>query len=290
MSNTTIRALVRGLYAVQKLRIQTGLRVVANFKTKLGQEPGKPETELTPEAKKLLADLRATYYRITDALAGTVTAGKFKGDGIISEYTEYALVESYIALEEQEQRHVRRLADLIEHEPLWVNFLKGVRGVGPAMAGVILSELDIHKAKYPSSFWKYAGLDVVVFDDGHGEGRGRYAEHLTDREYTKSDGTIGVKKSITFNPFLKTKLLGVLASSFLRSGKDSKYASIYYGYKHRLENNPKYADMSKGRRHKMALRYMVKMFLVDLHYNWCLIEGIEPTKPYHEAKLGIKHG
>ena len=34
--NTTIRAMVRGMYDIQKLRIQCGNRVTGNFKAKLG--------------------------------------------------------------------------------------------------------------------------------------------------------------------------------------------------------------------------------------------------------------
>ncbi len=96
---------------------------------------------------------------------------------------------------------------------------------------------------------------------------------------------------------MKTKLIGVLAASFLRAG-DNPYSKIYRDYKHRLENNPKYLEVKdpvenkgrKGHRHAMALRYMIKMFLLDLYTNWRRIEGLPVTVPYHEGKLGMKHG
>ena len=51
MSNRhNIRCLVRGLYDIQKLRIQIGNRITANFKAKeLGQTAGKSEEELETE-------------------------------------------------------------------------------------------------------------------------------------------------------------------------------------------------------------------------------------------------
>ena len=41
-----LRTLVRGIYNIQKLRIQMGNRLVGNFKVKLGQAPSEPESTL----------------------------------------------------------------------------------------------------------------------------------------------------------------------------------------------------------------------------------------------------
>ena len=157
------------------------------------------------------------------------------------------------------------------------------------MAGVIISEIDIHKAKYPSSLQMYAGLDVVVDEEGNGTGRSKKAEHLVDKEYVAKDGTVKTKKSITYNPFLKTKLCGVLAPSFIKAGKDNTYAKIYYDYKHRLENHPAHQEKTKLHRNNMALRYTVKRFLVDLHIAWRTLEGLSVSEEYAVAKLGLVH-
>lgn len=281
----TIKSLVRGAYDLQKLRIQNGNRIVANFRAKLGIEPGGSEEDVEAGAKKLLQRLRTEFRQMTAGIArirpGSVT---FKADGVISTFTELALVRQYEALVQAEESQFRLLADDLESYPLWTEYLKGVKGVGPAMAGVILSEFDVHKAKYPSSFWKYAGLDVAP----DGAGRSKRAEHLVDREYTDKDGNTATKKSITFNPFLKTKLTGVLGPSFLRAG--SEWADVYRDYKHRLENHPKHKDKTKLHRHNMSLRYAVKMFLVALHMKWRELEGLPVSEPYSEAKLGMRHG
>ena len=300
-------------------------------------------------------------------MATATSSGQAQIDEVISTYTELCLIDQYIGLEKSEAAHFRKLGNILKDYPLWTDFLEGVKGVGPAMAGVIISEIDIHRAKYPSSLWAYAGLDVVAgweidhiqpvsgtisrelmetiptsrplkgddvaingeqftLSDGgriltvrhqwddrpeccevvykfseHG-GRSKRKEHLVEREYTDRDGKPAKRMGITFNPFLKTKLVGVLASSFVKQ-KDSPYRDIYDDYKHRLESHAKYGKhlddqkdektgfkkSSKGRRHNMALRYTIKMFLIELYKFWRALEGLEVHPPYQEAKLGHSH-
>lgn len=284
-----LRTLVRGLYDVQKLRIQMGNRIVQNFKAKLGQAPSAPEAEIEQEGKEVLEVLRLSYQRITDGIATFPTPKQaeklFTGDEVISSYTELVLISQYIAIERDEKHHFSRLAYVLNEFPIYTEFLEKVKGCGPAMSGVIISEIDISKAQYPSSLWKLAGLDTGP----DGKGRSRRQEHLVDREYVAKDGTTKTKKSITFNPFLKTKLIGVLGPAFLKAQKNNPYAQIYYNYKHRYENHAVYKDSTKAHRHNMAIRAMVKLFLIDLHSNWRKLEGLPVTAPYHEAKLGIVH-
>ena len=284
MRKETLRTLVRGAYEIQKLRIQAGNRIVANWKVKAGQTPGEKEDVMDDEGKKLLQIIRLSYTRITDGLVNLPTSKRFTGDGVIDDYTELCLVSQYITLEKQEKEHFAKLRIIIQEHPLWKNFLVNVRGVGPAMASVIISELDPHKAKYPSSFWKFCGLDVC--EDG--KGRSRRKEHLRTIEYTNKEGKPAERQGITFNPFIKTKMMGVLASSFLRAG--GEYADIYNAYKTRLMNHPVHAEKTKIHRHNMAMRYMCKCFLLNLHMAWRKLEGLPVSVPYAEAKLGLKHG
>jgi len=282
MSN--IKTMTRGTYDLQKLRVSTGNRLVGNFKVKIGQKPSESESELDAEGKKILLDLRRSYKKITDGIKKLPTLSKFKGDEVISTYAELALVDTYIRLESEENRNFRLLGKILEDEPIYARYLKKIKGCGAAMSGVVISEIDITKAKYPSSLWAYAGLDVA----SDGKGRSRRKEHLVETAYTKKDGTESIRQGITFNPFLKTKLIGVLASSFLRA-KDNEYARLYYEYKNRLENHPNHTEKSKGHRHNMAMRYMIKRFLCDLYVAWRTMEGLPVEKEYGEAKLGHVH-
>jgi hypothetical protein len=345
MQREQLKTLVRGAYDIQRLRIQMGNRIVGNFKAKLGQEPDHKEDEIDEDAKKLLADLRMRYRKLTDGVKTFPRQATFKGDEVISTYTELCLLAQYVGLEKSETEHFARLGKVLTEFAIWNEFLLDVKGVGPAMAGVIVSEFDIHKARYPSSLWAYAGLDCITYwtlvetftDDVNvpktfadpppnaqmsdigdvfllivndlsvaryraaSSGRSKKKEHLREYEYTDKNGKPAKKMGITFNPFLKTKLVGVLGSSFLRAG-DSPYAKIYYDYKCRLESHVRYGLQndkvkddhghlltSKLRRHNMAIRYMIKMFLIDLYKVWRELERLPVAPPYAEAKLGRVH-
>jgi len=287
MNASNLKSIVRGAYDIQALRIQMGGRIVANFKSKLGMKPSEKEELAEKDAKKVLSYLKAEYSLITDSMASLPRKFARNGDSLISNMTELVLIDQYFTLERDEAKHFRQLEKVLAEYEIYTHFLKNIKGIGPAMAGVIMSEIDVHRSKYASSIWKYAGLDVA--EDG--KGRSRKKEHLIETEYTDSNGKTKKKMGISFNPFLKTKLVGVLGSSFLRAGvKDNPYRAIYDNYKARLENNPVHAEKSKGHRHNMAIRYMVKMFIIDLYKVWRMIEGLEVYPPYHEAKLGLKHG
>lgn len=305
-----IRPVVRGAYDIQKIRIQTGNRVAANFRARLGQAPSERADEaLDADKLELLADLKRRHRRITDAIIGHkrrgrrgatteevgVSAGEFPGDELISTFTDYALVSSYVELESVEEEHFKRLGRALEEVPIWREFLSKVRGVGPAMGGVIVSEIDISHP-YVSSLWAYAGLDVGP----DGRGRSRRREHLVRRKYVDRDGADAERDSITYNPFLKTKLMGVLGPSFLRLA--SPYADHYYSYRHRIETDPARVmvdapavgtgapnEWSKMRRHRAATRYMVKRFLADLYVAWRTLEGLPVTEEYSVAKQGHAH-
>lgn len=425
-SQAILKTLVRGMYDVQKLRIQTGNRICTNFKAKLGQMPSQSEETLDEESKKILQQIRnidnklatglvaATadddedgeegeevttpgvpreskadkkkgslvteliqlrYKKLTDGKKYIPTKAKFIGDAVISDYTEFCLVSQYFELEKQERTHFARLEGALEDFQIYNDYLRNIPGVGPQMAGVILSEIDIThpKCKYVSSLWSLAGLDVVQADN---RGRSRRTEHLVKRPYITKDGKSAFRDSITFNPFLKTKLVGVLATSFLRA-KDCPYATTYADYIHRLEGmyqhatwrlesgsnekgfpklisgiwkhnktgqlvfqkpakvakpeateaepNPKapvspWTELkslpeskvtgdgkkepkimtlgdsvwsygkSRGHRHRMGLRYSVKIFLLQLFPVWKKIAGLPAPMPWAEAKQGLKHG
>jgi len=191
-----------------------------------------------------------------------------------------------------ENKLLEGIANFLEEFPVWTEFMSGIKGLGRALAGVIISEFDIFKADTPSSFHKYAGYDVVFVENEAGElvgeGRSRKKAHLVDTEYTDRDGKVQTRKSITFNPFLKTKLYN-LAVSFLKQKGRSPYADIYFDYKNRLEHAPAHKDKSLGHRHAMALRYSLKRFLIDLHIKWRELEGLPVTEEYAVAKLGLVH-
>ena len=339
----TLRAMVRGAYDLQQLRMQSGLRLCANVRERIGpddlaklreDDPKEPKGEdevedvAPPEdseddaetaakkkaedakKKKIMKLIKQEFRRLTDGITskkGQVMMKKLDltGSPIISTAAEFTLVQSYLALEKQEAKQFRDLTGTLEEIPIYNAYLKDVVGVGPAMAGVLISYLDPHKARHASSFNKYAGLDV-----DKGSGRSRREEHLVERTYRAKNGEMKTRMGVTYNPFLKTKLMGVLGPSFLRA-KSTKWRPVYDGRKHRITTNParikvtvvawkklhKKGDVdlkpywTPGRIHTDATRYMVKQFLQELWGVWRELEGLPVTKPYPEAKLGMPpHG
>lgn len=288
-AESLIRISVRTLYDAQTLRIQTGNRIVAAFRDKLGIAPGESEEE-TPEAKKALDTLRAEYNRITDGVK-RITRNTRPDSNLLTSPGEIRMIEAYDLQLKCEETHIKLIDSELGNYPIYTGFLKNVHGCGPLMAGVIISEIDIHKCNSISALWAYCGLDVVVHTDDNGEireeGRSRKAHHLAPKTCTGKDGNPREYRGITFNPFLKTKLVGVLGGCFVKLG--GPYRKIYDDYKHRLENHPKHTKKTKKHRHNMAVRYMIKEFLADLYREWRTLEGLPVRPRYAEEKLGIVH-
>jgi len=341
-----LRAMVRGAYDLQQLRMQSGLRLCANFRARLKavdldkpddfkdvqlrvgdqmpedvpeEEPEDEEIiqdDLSPEElaakkkedkrkKRVILLIKAEYRRLTDGITskkGRVLLKKLDltGSPIISTAAEYALVESYLALEKQEAKQFRDLESTLMEVPIYRDYLRHVPGIRQAMGGVLVAYLDPRKARHASSFNKYAGLDV-----DKGSGRSRREEHLVERTYRAKNGEMKTRMGVTYNPFLKTKLMGVLGPSFLRA-KSPQWRKCYDDYRHRMESDParlkitvaqwkrlhKKGDVdlkpywTPGRIHTASTRYMVKQFLQELWVKWREMEGLSVTAPYREAKLG----
>lgn len=321
-----LRLMVKGSYDLQELRMQTGLRLCAQFRARLkvqqDEEAEDGEEGLNKEALNIISVLKDSYKRLTDGVARnrTLPAEKgFIGNEVISSYTELVLVDQYILLERQETRQFGQFMSLLEKIPVYNRYLNEVPGVGPTLAAVLISYLnpDPRVAQYPSSWWMYAGLDVGP----DGAGRSRRTAHLVERDYIDKNGELKTRLSTTYNPWLKMKLLGTMGPSFLRTG--SPWRKQFDDYKHRIMsdparikvsldqwkklNNAKDAKVEKnpalreqleeemrkywapGRIKNAALRHMVKQFLLELNRKWREIDGHPPSLTYQEAKLGHFH-
>ena len=297
--DTHIRNLIDGVYDIQKLRIATGNRIVAALR---GEPDPEKEAAKTAEQKEkeqkekdsVLAKVLKEYKRITDVYVERYNSSGPIVKAITADHTDfiktkvdYTLVQQYMKLLDAEDGLAKVVETEVKQHPMWDAFFADVRGCGPLMSAICLAYLDPHKARHASSFWKYCGLDVVVNEEtGEGEGRGR--KHCEMRPYIDKEGNEKERKSLTYNPFVKTKLVEVLMSSFLRA-KESHYGKVYYDYKHRISQREK--EISPLHRHRMAARYAVKMFLRDMWVVWRELEGLEVSEPYEVAKLGHKpHG
>lgn len=315
-----IRNLVSGIYDIQKLRISTGNRIISSFNIQMGQKPSKSLDELDDNTKTLINKLRKEYSRITDAYVSKsyisknktndkveeklVNIGKNAGiekviNAMVSDSNsditlirskiDYELTSTYVDLLETEAKMTRLISKEVSKHPMWDAFFKDVTGCGPLMSAVCLAYFDPYKARHVSGFWKYAGLDTVYVTDDSGKQvrQGRSRQHTEMYEYVAKDGTIKQKKGLTFNPEVKTKLVGVLSSSFLKQ-PGCKYEQIYRDYCNRLDNRIDSDKLTQMHKHRMANRYMIKQFLRDMWVAWRKIEGLDITEPYEVAVLGRK--
>lgn len=287
-----LRTLARGAYEIQQNRISTGLRVLGAVKSKLGVDLAKKEKFTKKEINEILETVRNSHKLVTEAAVkltneGRIPFAKFKGNELISDYALYSLISNYIELERQEAREMKALVPIVTKFPIR-QFLSTVNGCGPTMSAVIIAEFDPHKAKYVSSFWKYAGLDVGP----DGKGRNKTKAHLVKTKYIDRNGKEQEKDSITFNPWLRAKLLYVLGGCMIKAKGGSVYTEMYYNYKKRMENHAVYGlEKKPGHRNRMAVRYMIKQFIKDLYNAWMPLEGLVVQPTYAEAKLGhLPHG
>jgi hypothetical protein len=329
-----IRIAVKGCYDLQMLRMQTGLRLASNFRAKLKKHKDDiketEDGELSAVAQSILDELRESYKMLTSGIARNRTLpGKegFIGNPLISTYAELVMVHQFTVLEREEKGHFIQLEQLLADVPIFTEYLANVRGIGAAMGGVLVTKFDPFKAQYVSSFWKLAGLDVVIVDCGGcegkgedaagnlcqyckgsgiwGEGRSRKESHLVERTYTNKDGEEATRMGLTYDPWLKTKLF-VLASSFMRS--KSPWVEVYRNYKNRISSDAA-RDMvsvnewkrrnkrgevvghlwTPGRIDNSAKRYMIKIFLIEFWTKWRTMEGLPAPPPYHEGVLGHRH-
>lgn len=284
--------------------------------------------------------------------AGNRSARKTK-DTTLDDEDKAFLADTKKRLSELERCALKEVTRLLKYQPIW-DYLQEIRGVGPTIAGVLISEIDIRRCNTVSQLWAYCGL--AVGPDGKAT-RKRKGEKLS------------------YNPWLKTKVVKVLGDSFIKScawdadvgyctaaaardevgevitytdeeGKVRKkmtrvplpegivpYRKFYDARKTRQENTRVDTCMacdgkhtviridreedtapgvkkprmnipcpnceggtkkpmwgaSKEHRHKDAVRYMVKMFLLDLWVAWRKLEGLDVRVPYAEEYLNRKH-
>lgn len=367
-----IRCLVSNIYDLQKLRVSAGNRLVQSFYLKLGTTPSEDE-------QKAISTIKKEYDRIADAIVNDGVSVKkaisklAKTDNplaFIQSEMDYKLIDSYILLLKSEEESIKVLDSYIKQHPLWTEFFEPIKGCGTLMSAVCIAYLDVYKARYVSSFYRYAGLDTVQDTDKDGNmlffakdnpskklryksvyyyecdgseytgkvtktgdftalgeevlitdtgevvteslkmfnGEYVYEDIVTGEEfigevlvsqhgrrkgdtemfeYTDKDGKQSTKRGITYNPILKTKLMGVLTGCLLKA-KDPTYSAIYYDYRSRLDNSVEHKDKTAGHKSMMAQRYMIKQFLRNLWTTWRTLEGLEVNYPYEVAKLGNK--
>jgi hypothetical protein len=202
-----------------------------------------------------------------------------------------------------EARAAALLESVVSRHAAWP-WLSGIGGIGPVLAGRLLSRLDIHRAPSPASFWAYCGLATVpgvvyrCLDCGQ-----RIAGVAGLREappHRRPDGTTCPATSVDrlFGSSVRVAqprpkrgesrgydaharhacyLIGL---SFVRKG--AAYKAIYAEQHTRI--SARHAEWPLKRIQLAAQRAIVKRFLTDLWLEWRRLEAL-PIVPAYSEKL-----
>lgn len=176
-------------------------------------------------------------------------------------------VEEYNAKLDEEKENFLSIRPLIEGTKIYQEYLSKYPLLETSTMGVIIGWLDIEKAKFPSSFWNYAGLVPPK-------------KKTPNQETSKLNNlqAIPLEIATTYNPFVRAKLVGELGRTLLLPG--SPWLETYRSYKKRVSGEPKHTIRSSSHLHNMSARFTIKEFLKDLHINWRRIEGLPTPTPF----------
>jgi hypothetical protein len=247
-------------------------------------------------------------------------------DIILHQYDIVTLDRRAAELHTAEKNALKDIEDHLATMSFYIDTLSDkarFKGIGPTMAGVLLSEFDINRADTPSKFWAYAGLapkaalrckhcnrtlepsDVGTFihskgkiwktkKDPEGEvtsevytcplGENAVIERKDTYESGKSARPErGVK--LPYNSFLRSKLVGVLGPVLLKC--DSPWRVHYDNHKNKLISQKK--GVNDAHRHQASIRYMIKMLIAEIWGLWREHEKLPRRPLYSEEKLGHVH-
>lgn len=223
--------------------------------------------------RELIRTLVEIYYDVQDVRIRT--ANRLRQVGKVEGVDPDRLKELEKEIAKEIEREIRDI-------PIVRDYLLKIKGIGPVLAGGLISLFDIRKAEHPSSFWKYAGLHVE-----NGKAVRRKRGEKTD-----------------YNP--KAKVLAWKIGRSLLMSKNEFYIEMYENVRKKeseklnfpLEDPkrcPMYEECVKKLKksqkpacalhiHFRALRKIVKHFLADFHINWRKIEGL-PVSPIYWERI-----
>lgn len=258
---------------------------------------------------KTLALFIKTYDRFVEFQKSTRDAMGLKKDGTLKKQNPKAngniiankpsnkiIFDDMLKKYSEHKDHlVAQIKKIVDQIPIYNCFLKKVKGVGPIVSGVIISTFDINIATTVSKMWAYAGVSCGKVK-GKKWNKDRTKIITTEKLIPQDRLTKGYLSP--YNTWLKSKLIGVLAASFIKC--KSSYSEIYYnhhspkakrkkGIYGRLDLEEGWKDKTDGHRDAAAKRKMIKEFLKDLYVAWRTIEQLPVREPYPKEYLGKEH-
>ena len=183
-----------------------------------------------------------------------------------------------------EDKLTKRLEEKVKQTKEWKLYFKDIKGIGPKMAAILISEIDPYKAETVSKIWQYAGMNSGMVPGKKKEKDGSIT--VTGDMVRGDKPTSGYV--LPYNKYLKMAVAGKIATQLMMA-KNPKYTKIYEGAKNFYNTNPKWKDATKAHIHRAAIRKMIKQFLADYYAFVRPLYGLETRVPYAEEKMGIVH-
>lgn len=181
---------------------------------------------------------------------------------------------------------VKDVKDFLKHHELWCNWLEGVKGIGPVLAGGLLAWFeDVENFATISKLWMYSGLGVSE------EGR---AMKRTRGEKIRYNPQVKVLCWKIGESFVKTKGGYRELYEKFRDEYDRKWTSSEVCGSVGCKNKGKGKCMD-GHKFAAAKRKTVKVFLAHLHMKWRELKGLPIEHPFiigrdnHEHLIEIIH-
>ena len=270
--------------AVTKAKLRTAWNEVMGYKIN-----GKT---IRSHAQIMHPDLLDVYFKNVD------TSNK-----IINSQIEMDLVDTFIDIHNMELKAENKLAGLLSSFPMWTDCLSQVSGVGPVIGATLIAKIDIFKTNSPGSLIRFFGLTVE--DDGKGTSKRR--EHNVPMEFINSKGELAYKWGTGYDPQKQSFAISKIGDSFKKRGSANPYGIAYrqkkkqyalaerFGIKDAKSKGGLLRDKegrhvpNKGHIDKAAIRWMCKIFLIDLWLFWAAFEGVPIKASYYARYINPLH-
>lgn len=218
-------------------------------------------------------------------------------DGIMTkEAAKGFLALPFKHFEQAEEIMAKVLWKEIKDEPIVVNWLVGVKGIGPRLSGLLIANIgDISRFATVSKLWAYCGQGIV---DGRAVKRTKNQKGPWSSEMKTTCWKIGqsfVKAGGPYREMYDTYKTRI-------TQRELNKGNIIYGStgEHKVhaahipegvtvpDPLPKSGDCewTLGRINNMSTRYVAKQFLSHLWQVWHEIEGLPMRDPYCKEYLG----
>jgi len=237
------------------------------------------------------------YERKYASIATDMIDGKYSiPDGI------RPLVHYCISLANTEKELVAGITAWVSGHPIYSGYLKHIAGIGPVLSANLISMIEpVERFEKPSKLIAYAGYSTQYYAQKCGAGHKFMSSspmpycpvrvmgegdtiNVCNKPIIESKFVKGVMQRKTgyillVNTSMKTLMYKIGTSIERMSPDKSYYRRLYDGIKARYNSMD---DMAKGHARMMALRYVEKRFLINLHVSWMYGLGHD-IKPYEST-------